>query len=253
MKEITISLKNNDKAYFLGDFHLGSPDKTQSKKREYKILSFLSSIESDLKELFLLGDIFDFWYEYKEVVPKGFTRFLGKISELSDKGVNIHLILGNHDMWVLDYFQKELGINVYDSSIKLKLNNNLLLVGHGDGIGEGDLGYKLLKLIFKNKILKFLFRWIHPDIGVKLGIYLSKRKKIETKSYSTINNERIYNYCKKVEDNTHYDYYIFGHSHQPLEKKINNSSRYINVGDWIKNSNYLEVDNKQFQLKIFRG
>ena len=173
MKEITISLKNNDKAYFLGDFHFGSPNHKQSKKRELKILSFLNSIESDLKELFLLGDIFDFWYEYKEVVPKGFTRFLGKISQLSDKGINIHLILGNHDMWVLDYFQKELGMNVHHDIIKIRINNNLLMVGHGDGIGKGDFGYKFLKLIFKNKILRFLYRCIHPDIGIKLGIFLS--------------------------------------------------------------------------------
>ena len=251
MKEITISLKNNDKAYFLGDFHFGSPNHIESKKRELKILSFLNSIESNLKELFLLGDIFDFWFEYKEVVPKGFTRFLGKITELSDKGVNIHLILGNHDMWVLDYFQKEIGINVYPNKIKVRINNNLLLVGHGDGIGKGDLGYKFLKLIFKNKISRFIYRWIHPDIGIKLGIYLSNRKKNGTKDYSIINNERIYNYCKQIENTNHHDYYIFGHSHQPIEKKINSTSKYINVGDWIKNSNYLVVKNEQFQLKSF--
>ena len=251
MKEITISLENNDKAYFLGDFHFGSPDQKQSKKRELKILSFLNSIESDLKELFLLGDIFDFWYEYKEVVPKGFVRFLGKISQLSDKGVNIHLILGNHDMWILDYFQKELGINVYNNIIKIRINNKLLLVGHGDGIGKGDFGYKFLKLIFKNKILRFLYRWVHPDIGMKLGIYFSNRKKNGTKDYSIINNERIYNYCKQIENTNHHDYYIFGHSHQAIEKKINNNSKYINVGDWIKNSNYLVVKNEKFQLKSF--
>ncbi len=251
MKEITISLKNNDKAYFLGDFHFGSPNYKQSKKRELKILSFLNSIESDLKELFLLGDIFDFWYEYKEVVPKGFTRFLGKISQLSDKGINIHLILGNHDMWVLDYFQKELGMNVHHDIIKIRINNNLLMVGHGDGIGKGDFGYKFLKLIFKNKILRFLYRCIHPDIGIKLGIFLSNRKKIGTKDYSISNNERIYNYCKQIESNSHHDYYIFGHSHQSIERKINNNSKYINVGDWIKNSNYLVVKNEQIKLKSF--
>jgi len=253
MKEIIISLKNNEKAYFLGDFHLGSPNQTESKKREFKILSFLNSIKSDLKELFLLGDIFDFWYEYKEVVPKGYTRFLGKISELSDKGVNIHLILGNHDMWVLDYFQKEIGINVYHNIIKVKIDNNLFLVGHGDGIGKGDFGYRFLKFIFKNKLLRFLYRWIHPDIGIKLGTYISNRKKIGTKDYSIINNERIYNYCKKIEDKSHHDYYIFGHSHQPIEKKINKNCKYINVGDWITNSNYLKIDNQQCQLKSFRS
>ena len=177
--------------------------------------------------------------------------FLGKITDLSDKGVNIHLILGNHDMWVLDYFQKELGINVYPDKIKIRINNNLLLVGHGDGIGKGDLGYKFLKHIFKNKISRFLYRCIHPDIGIKLGIYLSNRKKNGTKDYSIINNERIYNYCKQIENTNHHDYYIFGHSHQPIEKKINSNSKYINVGDWIKNSNYLVVKNEQFQLKSF--
>ena len=108
-----------------------------------------------------------------------------------------------------------------------------------------------IKLIFKNKISRFLYRWIHPDIGIKLGIYLSNRKKNGTKDYSIINNERIYNYCKQIENTNHHDYYIFGHSHQPIEKKINSTSKYINVGDWIKNSNYLVVKNEQFQLKSF--
>ena len=167
MKEITISLKNNDKAYFLGDFHFGSPNHIESKKRELKILCFLNSIESNLKELFLLGDIFDFWFEYKEVVPKGFTRFLGKITELSDKGVNIHLILGNHDMWVLDYFQKELGINVYPDKIKVLRNyfgtpgrvitrgqKNLIIICKSNAILIEDLYLNKKKIFDINKYFK---------------------------------------------------------------------------------------------------
>ena len=225
MKTISISLKKNEKVYFLGDFHLGSLDKSESIKRERKIISFLDSIKSNAKDLFLMGDLFDFWYEYKEVVPKGFIRFFGKIAEISDNGTNIHLVLGNHDMWVIDYFKKEFKINVYNDLIKVKINNNSLLIGHGDGIGKGDIGYKFLKTIFKNQFIKFLYRWIHPDIGIKIGKYFSNKNKGKEHNYSKINNNRIFNYCKEIEEISHYDYYIFAHSHLSIEKEINKNSK----------------------------
>ena len=251
MKKIAISLKNDQKIYFLGDFHLGSPNRLESIKREQKIISFINSIQSNARDLFFMGDLFDFWFEYKEVVPKGFVRFIGKIAELSDNGTNIHMIVGNHDMWMMDYFNKELNINIYHGLIKVQINNNLLLVGHGDGLGKGDIGYKLLKILFKNQFVKFLYRWIHPDIGIKIGKYLSNSKKRRRKPHSNINNNRLFDYCRKIEKKSHNDYYIFGHSHLSIEKTINKKSKYINVGEWLKEYSYLEVSNKDYNLKKF--
>ena len=165
------------KIYFASDFHLGAPNWEESSAREKRLVCWLDEIKGDAKEIYLMGDLFDFWFEYKEVVPKGFVRFIGKIAELSDNGTNIHMIVGNHDMWMMDYFNKELNINIYHGLIKVQINNNSLLVGHGDGLGKGDIGYKLLKILFKNQFVKFLYRWIHPDIGIKIGKYLSNSKK----------------------------------------------------------------------------
>ena len=243
MKKLQIKLKNNEKVYFLGDFHLGAPDKDQSNRRERNIISFLDSIKSDVKELFLMGDLFDFWFEYKEVIPKGFVRFFGKIAEISDKGTNIHLIVGNHDMWVKNYFTEELNINIHHKLINVIINDKSLLVGHGDGLGKGDISYKIFKTIFSNNLIKFLCQWIHPDLGIKIGKFFSKDNKIQENNNQSINNNnnnnnRLYDYCKKIENQSHNDYYVFGHTHLPCEKTIGKNSKYINVGDCIKDCSY---------------
>ena len=172
---ITLQIKKKNKIYFAGDFHLGKPDKDSSLSREKKIIEWLNHIKKDAQDVFLMGDLFDFWFEYKNVIPKDNLRFLSTISNLIDEGITIHYFIGNHDLWVINYF-KELGIKVYDKPQNFKINEKILLIGHGDGLGKGDTGYKFLKGIFKNKFCQFLFRWIHPDIGIPLGRFLSGSK-----------------------------------------------------------------------------
>ncbi len=249
MERIQIKPQKNKKIYFAGDFHLGIPDEESSKIREDKIINWLNSIENHTQDLFLMGDIFDFWFEYKHVVPKYYFNFLSKISRMIENGVNIHFFKGNHDMWTIDYFEK-IGLKVYANHQTFQIDKTRILVGHGDGLGEGDSGYKIMKSIFKNKICQYLFRLIHPDLGMKLGTSLSKSnktKKDETKK----NNDRIYNFCKKHELSNNNHAYIFGHSHRESNMQISKSSTYFNTGEWINGSSYLLYESGRFKIKTF--
>ncbi len=246
-----LRLKKNKKAYFAGDFHLGRPNKPSSDKREKKIINWLHAIEKDAQEVFLMGDLFDFWFEYKYVIPKENLKFLLTISMMIEKGINFHYFIGNHDLWVINYF-KNLGISVYDNPTTFSLDEKKIFVGHGDGLGKGDIGFKFIKKIFKNKLCQFLYRWIHPDLGIPLGRFLSGTKKkmiIEEKAKN--NDKRIQDYCIQLNNKIFHDAYIFGHSHHINEEKISDKSTYFNCGEWINNSFYLESDGKYFNLKEF--
>tara|TARA_B100001027_G_scaffold197241_1_gene154577 strand:- start:32 stop:787 length:756 start_codon:yes stop_codon:yes gene_type:complete len=251
MKRIQINLNKRKKIFFAGDFHLGAPDEVSSKSREKKIIKWLDSIENCAQELFLMGDLFDFWIEYKHVVPKNYFNLLHKISRLIDKGVNIHFFKGNHDMWTIDFFES-IGIKVYDNFQSFKIGSINILVGHGDGLGKGDMNYKIAKSIFKNNISQFLFRLIHPDIGIRLGSYLSKSNK-RKEDQTEKNNKRIYNFCKNYDLKNKNQAYIFGHSHMASHIPISNSSDYYNTGEWIKNSNYVVYNGEKFKLKSFKS
>ena len=166
------------KIYFLSDFHLGAPNHTASLAREKKVVSFLHKISVDAAEIFIVGDLFDFWFEYRSVVPKGYVRILGKIAELTDNGIPVHFFTGNHDMWMKDYFQKELNISVYRDNQEFTFGDKTFLIGHGDGKGPGDKGYKRMKKVFTNPVAKWFFQWLHPDVGVGLAQYLSVKNKL---------------------------------------------------------------------------
>tara|TARA_B100000405_G_scaffold275142_1_gene216322 strand:- start:464 stop:1216 length:753 start_codon:yes stop_codon:yes gene_type:complete len=248
---ITLQLKKNRKIYFAGDFHLGRPNKESSSEREKKIIRWLNEIKSDAQEVFLMGDLFDFWFEYHNVIPKNNLRFLASISNMIDEGINFHYFVGNHDLWVINYFE-ELGIKVYSNTQSFKINSKTLLAGHGDGIGKGDTGYKILKSIFKNKICQFLFRWIHPDIGIPLGEFLSGSKtKMNITSKAKVNDKRIFQYCVNYNHKSPTDIFIFGHSHYVNKEKISDNSIYFNCGEWINNSFFLESDGEKYELKEF--
>ena len=240
--------------YFASDFHLGSPNLEESHKREKLIVSWLTEIENDAKAIYLVGDIFDFWFEFKKVVPKGFVRFLGKLAELRDAGITIYFFVGNHDLWMRDYFQKELSIPVFHKPQEFNINGKLFLIGHGDGLGPGDHGYKRMKKVFTFPFFKWLFRWLHPDIGVRLGHYFSVKNKLisgdKDASFLGEQNEWLALYCRKKLLEKHYDFFVFGHRHLPLEIELNNSSTYINLGDWIQYFTYGEFM-KTFKLKEF--
>ena len=250
----TIITSENKKIYFASDQHLGAPTPEASLPREKKFVAWLDAIKEDAGTVFLLGDLFDFWFEYKTVVPKGFVRVLGKLAELKDAGIDIYFFVGNHDLWMRDYFQKELNIPVFHETQEFKLNGKLFLIGHGDGLGPGDKGYKRMKKVFTFPFFKWLFRWLHPDLGVKLGQYMSVKNKLisgdEDAKFLGEENEWLAQYCKRKLEEKHYDYFVFGHRHLPLEIDLNNKSKYINLGDWIQYFTYGEFM-KTFKLKEY--
>ena len=251
---ITIQTSENKKIYFASDQHLGAPTPEASLPREKKFVSWLDTIKEDAQAIFLLGDLFDFWFEYKTVVPKGFVRVLGKLAEIRDSGIPIYFFVGNHDLWMRDYFEKELNIPVYHSPQEFELNGKTFLIGHGDGLGPGDKGYKRMKKVFTFPFFQWLFRWLHPDWGVKLGQYLSVKNKLisgdEDAQFLGNEDEWLVQYCQRKLTQKHYDFFIFGHRHLPLDIDLNNQSKYINLGDWIKYYTYGEFM-KTFKLKEF--
>lgn len=251
---IDIKLNPSKRIYFCSDNHLGSPNRNLSLEREKIFITWLDQIKIDAQAIFFLGDLFDFWFEYKKVVPKGFTRLFGKLAELSDSGVDLFFFVGNHDCWIGNYFEDELGINVFHKKVDLNIDNYNILIGHGDGLGPGDNKYKFLKLLFRNPILKKLFSFIHPDIGISLGSFLSQKNKIlsgSEKVFESEDKEMLFSYCKDVLKTKYYHFFIFGHRHIPLELDLGNNSKYFNTGDWITHFSYLVYDGNSFNLNYF--
>lgn len=242
--------------YFLSDFHLGAPDHASSLVREKKIIRFLTSIQASAKEIFIVGDLFDFWYEYRKVVPRGYTRILGKLAELTDAGIPVHFFVGNHDMWMKDYFQKELNIPVYFEPKPFSFSGKSFLVGHGDGLGPADHGYKFIKKIFRNKACQWLFGVLPPAVGMGLADYFSQKSRAKTGKADEVflgeEKEWLVMYSREVLQQQHYDYFIFGHRHLPLDIRLNNNSRYINLGDWISYFSYAVFDGNDLYLKYYK-
>ena len=251
---IDIKLNPSKRIYFCSDNHLGSPNRNLSLEREKIFITWLDQIKTDAQAIFFLGDLFDFWFEYKKVVPKGFTRLFGKLAELSDSGIDLFFFVGNHDCWIGNYFEDELGINVFHKKVDLNIDNYNILIGHGDGLGPGDNKYKFLKLLFRNPILKKLFSFVHPDIGISLGNFLSQKNKIlsgNEKVFESEDKEMLFSYCKNVLKTKYYHFFIFGHRHIPLELDLGNNSKYFNTGDWITHFSYLVYDGNSFNLNYF--
>lgn len=249
-------LTTQKKIYFASDQHFGAPTLEKSKIRERKFVKWLDSIKKDAEQIFLLGDLFDFWFEYKKAVPKGFVRVLGKLAELQDSGIKIHFFIGNHDLWMDDYFETELNIPIYRKPTEFIFNNKTFLIGHGDGLGPGDKGYKRMKKVFINPVSKWFYRWLHPDIGIKLAQYLSVKNKLisgeEDVKYLGDKNEWLVQYCKRKLENKHYDYFVFGHRHLPLEIEISKDSKYVNTGDWISYFTYGVLECGELKLKTYK-
>jgi UDP-2,3-diacylglucosamine hydrolase len=250
-----MKIPNGKNIYFASDNHLGAPTKDASFPREKKFVAWLDSIKDDAAAIFLLGDLFDFWFEYKTVVPKGFTRTLGKLAEISDSGIPIYYFVGNHDLWMHGYFEDELNIPVFHQPKEFVFNDTTFFIGHGDGLGPGDKGYKLMKKAFKNPVFKWLFNWLHPDIGMKLAQYLSVKNKLisgdEDATFLGEDNEWLAQYSRKKLEEKHRDFFIFGHRHLPLQIQLSDNSKYINLGDWIQYYTYGVFDGNTFELKTF--
>ena len=280
----SINLQKDKKIYFASDFHLGYPDHQTSLVRERKVVAWLDSIKTDAQVVFLVGDIFDFWFEYKNVVPKGFVRLLGKLAELSDLGIEIIVFAGNHDIWMFDYFTKELGIKVYREFQEYVVSSEFLVLGseseehineisepiihnkqhriknqeprtfyivHGDGLGPGDFGYKYLKKVFESKLSQWAFGWIHPHAGISLATWWSGSRKDEERIKRELQfrgeNEWLWSYAKEQEALKHHDFYIFGHRHLLLDLPVSDKSRYINLGQWAYD------DENSYHFAVFDG
>lgn len=244
----------NKKIYFASDFHLGAPNEESSLKREKLLVKWLEEIRSDAAEIYLVGDLFDFWFEYDTAVPRGFTRFLGKLAELSDAGIPIHIFTGNHDMWMFGYLEKELKIKLHREPIIREYTGKKFFIGHGDGLGPGDHGFKVIKKVFANKMSQWMFAKLHPDWGIKLANYWSGTSRASNNDEVFLGEEKewLFQYAQEKLKTQPIDYFIFGHRHLPLDLKVGNSSRYINLGDWISHNTYAVFDGEKLELKKYQ-
>ena len=242
------------KIYFASDFHFGVPDHVLSREREDLVVSWLEEIRKDAAEIYLIGDIFDFWFEYSAVIPKGFIRFQGKLADLVDSGIKITFFKGNHDMWMFDYFVKELGIQVISDELVLERNGKKFYLHHGDGLGPGDAKYKIIKKIFRSGFCQWLFARIHPNFGVGIAKKWSKYSRLQNnqkEEFQDLDKEWLVSYCKELLLKEHYDFLIFGHRHLPLDVALG-ESRYINLGEWMNFNSYAVFDGENLELRYFK-
>lgn len=252
-----MQLPPGKKVFFFSDFHLGAPNAEASLVREKLIVQFLNEIKSEAVAIFIVGDVFDFWYEYKRVVPKGYVRLLGKLAELSDAGIQLHFFVGNHDMWMKDYLAEELATPVYYEPQEFTFNNKTFYVGHGDGLGPGDHGYKALKKLFRNPLAQWGFGIIPTRIGIGVADYFSQKSRAATGSSEEVflgeDKEWLIIYSKELLAQKPRNYFVFGHRHLPIDFRLTSESRYINLGDWISFFTYAVFDGEEMELKSYTG
>ncbi len=244
---------DNGKIYFASDFHLGLTAGSVPVEREKKIVSWLKEIEQDATEIYLLGDIFDFWWEYKHVVPRGFTRFLGTIASITDSGIPVHFFTGNHDMWVSDYLPGECGMIVHTGPLTTAFNGTTFHIAHGEGLGPGNTGYKILLSIFRNRTLRKLYSALHPSIGVSIGHKWSLHSRLGKGiklDFLGEDNEDLIKYSKIILENNKIDYFIYGHRHLAMTYKLQHGPEIIFLGDWVKNCSFAEWDGKKLSLRL---
>jgi UDP-2,3-diacylglucosamine hydrolase len=222
--------------YFASDIHLGAGGHASSRQREDRFIRWLDMIKDDVAELFLMGDVFDFWFEYKTVVPKGYVRFLGKLAQLTDAGVKLYLFKGNHDMWMFEYFVTELNATIISNELVIERNGKKFYLHHGDGLGPGDNKYKFLKKIFRSKLCQWLFARLHPNFGIGIANAWSHNSKLVN---AKIGEEKLHPrewieiYSNEVLQTRYFDYMVYGHRHKPMDIQLTGKSRYVNLGDWV--------------------
>lgn len=240
------------KYFFASDFHLGAPTYEKSLEREKKIVAWLDEVWPQAEEIFILGDVFDFWFEYKTVIPRGFVRLQGKLAEITDSGTKVHWFIGNHDMWIFDYIPKELGVELHREPITRTLNGKKFYIGHGDGLGPGDHGYKMLKKIFRSKLCQWLFARLHPNFGIGLANLSSNYSRNQgsesDKVFLGADEEWLAQYSNDMAKTDKFDYFVFGHRHLPMVIDLKNGGQYVNLGDWINHYTFAEFDT-ELELK----
>lgn len=245
------------KTYFVSDFHFGMPDAQSSREREQKLVRWLDMVSADADRILIMGDMFDFWFEYKKVVPKGYVRILGKLAELTDKGIEIHLFRGNHDLWAFEYLHSEIGLILHREEEIFEFDGHKFFLIHGDGKGPGDRGFKFLKRVFECRVNQWLFRNFHPDWGIGIALAWSRKhrlKKLRQEEQSKLTTEELplYRYAASIlAENPDIDYFVFGHRHTPLLTGIGEKSTLCIVGNWIFDFSYAEWNGNELELKYF--
>ena len=243
--------------YFLSDAHLGSRAIAHSRNQERRLVNFLDSIKHTASAVYLLGDMFDFWFEYKLTVPKGFTRFLGKISELTDLGVEVHFFTGNHDIWCGDYLQKECGVVLHRTSFTCEIDGKEFFIAHGDGLGDDDRQFKILRSIFHNKTLIKLFSMIHPRWGIDFGLAWAKHSRLKRENemeppFQGEEKEPLVRFSKDyLSNHPNINYFIYGHRHIMLDLMLTEASRMLILGDWIKSYSFAVFDGEHLFLEQY--
>lgn len=248
-------MEKKEKIYFVSDVHLGAPALNDNKERELLFVQWLDQISHDVSALFLMGDIFDYWFEYKRVVPRGHTRVLGKIASLTDRGIPVHFFTGNHDIWVFDYLPTETGVILHNSPYLAELEGKKFYLAHGDGLDARDKGYLLLKKIFTSKILQWLYARLHPNFTIGMAYRWSKNSRLSKKVGGpefVAEEEGIYKFAQSVLEHEPVDYFVFGHRHRLANIPIGTKSRFILLGEWIKTFSYGVYDGRNFELKNFK-
>jgi UDP-2,3-diacylglucosamine hydrolase len=235
-----------NRVYFFSDAHLGLGTIEEDRQKESRIVHFLDSIRNNAEHIFIVGDLFDYWFEYRSVVPKGYFRLLSKLAELTDLNIPVSMIAGNHDFWVKDYFKNELGMEILLEPVGMNINGKKFYIHHGDGLLKGDIGYKILKKILRNKLNIFLFSLVHPDITGWIARWSSRTSRRYTSKKVYEGNGMAEFAAEKIREG--YDYVVMGHNHSQSHQKIG-TGEYINLGDWISENTYAVFDGKKMQLK----
>jgi UDP-2,3-diacylglucosamine hydrolase len=249
-------LTDSRKIYFVSDVHLGAPALLNNKERELLFVEWLDHVSRDAGEIYLMGDIFDFWFEYLSVAPRGFTRVLGKIAEIVDRGIPVHFFTGNHDIWVKDYLPSETGVIIHRDILRTVFSGKRFFLAHGDGLDADDKGYILLKKVFTNRFLQRMYSWLHPDLAFSLARYWSKHsreaKRICGPEFKG-EDEGLFRFALSEMEKGNYDYFIFGHRHRAADMKIGESGRFILLGEWIRSFSYGVFDGNDFELKYYKS
>jgi len=244
------------KTFFASDFHLGTPGATTSQVRERLIVQWLESILPEMDALYLVGDVWDYWFEYGRVIPKGSTRLLGTLAKIRDAGIPVYYFTGNHDMWMFDYLQDELNIPILREPVIHEINGKNFYIGHGDGLGPGDYGYKFIKKVFASPVSQWLFARLHPNTGIRIMKYWSGRSRQHTQieeKFLGPEKEWLVQHALDVLKKEPIDYFIFGHRHLPIDYTLGvNNARYINLGDWLSYNSFAVFDGQDLALTFYK-
>jgi len=242
------------KTYFASDFHLGTDGPTTSADRERLVVRWLDESAADMDALYLVGDVWDYWFEYGQVIPKGYSRLLGALARIRDAGIPVHYFTGNHDMWMFRYLTDEFGIPIYREPVLHEIGGKKFYIGHGDGLGPGDHGYKFIKRVFANPAAQWLFARIHPNTGLRLMKFFSGQSRQMTAEERFLGPEKewLIQHALEVLKTEPVDYFVFGHRHLPLDHDLGTGgARYVNLGDWIRFNSYAVFDGRDLALRYY--